>query len=238
MQQKEIVIAKYKESTLMPYGCPSPFNQNVFWWEDCHVKKSIYDKSGLAASKNKNPFIHNQKYFYLENIGREAHTYLYHIINNYDDLSDQIVFTQANPHHIPCQTYMDFIKTFIWRMNNSYFDKFTPLCEILEQPCKESIDDDRDLPVNTFYKDLFGIEKEYEKKSKGSYPYYKFVRGAIFAVTKNEILSRPKEFYEKALRMCLSENYSAPTSEVEYYRGACGPWVLERLWMYIFDKNF
>jgi hypothetical protein len=33
----------------------------------------------------------------LPNIGREAHTYVHHIITNYSDLSDINVFTQANP---------------------------------------------------------------------------------------------------------------------------------------------
>jgi Protein of unknown function (DUF3431) len=32
---------------------------------------------------------------FLENIGREAHTYLYHICNNYRLLSDVTVFVQA-----------------------------------------------------------------------------------------------------------------------------------------------
>ena len=240
MYDKEIVIAKYKENTELPYGCPSPSNPNAFWWENCRVKKTIYDKSGLDTTKRKNKiqFCYNEKYYFLENMGREAHTYLYHIINNYSNLSDQTIFTQANPHHNPCQNYMDFIETFIWRINNNNFVKFTPLCEMIEQSCKENIDNSRDLPVNTFYKDLFGVEKELEKKPKGFYAYYKFVRGAIFAVTKSEIIAKPKDFYEKALEMCLSEKYSVPESEVEYYRGPCGPWILERLWMYIFTTKF
>ena len=35
----------------------------------------------------------------LPNIGREAHTYLTHIVENYDNLDDVIIFTQGNPDH-------------------------------------------------------------------------------------------------------------------------------------------
>jgi hypothetical protein len=33
----------------------------------------------------------------LENVGREGHTYLHNIIENYDHLPEQIIFTQADP---------------------------------------------------------------------------------------------------------------------------------------------
>ena len=65
----EIVIARY--------------NEDLSWLNkiDKNIKITIYNK----GNNNINfPFIQ------LPNIGRESHTYLYHIINNYDNLADII----------------------------------------------------------------------------------------------------------------------------------------------------
>ena len=38
----------------------------------------------------------------LPNVGREGHTYIYHILSNYENLDDYTVFLQGNPfYHSP-----------------------------------------------------------------------------------------------------------------------------------------
>ena len=73
------------------------------------------DLSWLNKVKNKKITIYNkgesikEKYIKLDNIGRESHTYLYHIINNYDNLSDITIFSQGDPFfHSP--KFIDLIK--------------------------------------------------------------------------------------------------------------------------------
>ena len=69
----DIVIAKYKE--------------DVSWSNQFKTSRVIiYDKSG-----EDNGFVN------LPNFGRESHTYLTHIINNYDNLPDYTCFLQGNP---------------------------------------------------------------------------------------------------------------------------------------------
>ena len=63
----------------------------------------VYNKSGHEITL-KNDLI--QKY--LDNIGREGETYLNHIINNYDNLSEYTIFIQDDTdNHIP--DYNEFI---------------------------------------------------------------------------------------------------------------------------------
>ncbi len=72
----EIVVAKYKE--------------DIGWLElffkSCHV----YDKGGETF-----PAYDVWRWESVPNIGRESHTYLYHIINNYNCLCDVTLFTQG-----------------------------------------------------------------------------------------------------------------------------------------------
>ena len=69
-----LVIAKYKE--------------DVTWTNKIKEHKiTVYDKSD-------SPIINSIK---LPNIGRETHTFLHHIVENYNNLTDQIYFSQADP---------------------------------------------------------------------------------------------------------------------------------------------
>ena len=66
------------------------YNEDVTWLDDIKLKDvriKVYNK-GLALESNWIP---------LPNVGRESHTYISHIINNYDNLSPITVFLQASP---------------------------------------------------------------------------------------------------------------------------------------------
>ena len=67
------------------------YNENIEWVLPYNDIAVIYNK-GLEIKLPFNNIIN------LENIGREGHTYLYHIIENYNSLtSDKIIFTQGSP---------------------------------------------------------------------------------------------------------------------------------------------
>jgi hypothetical protein len=68
----------------------SRYNENIEW---------VYAYNDIAIVYNKGseldiPFVNIKK---LENIGREGHTYLYHVIQNYNNLSNKIFFLQGDP---------------------------------------------------------------------------------------------------------------------------------------------
>ena len=70
----EIVIAHY--------------NEDLSWLEDGIDSCSIYSKGG---EKNAPPYPHQA----IPNIGREGHTYLYHLVENYESLADVTLFLQG-----------------------------------------------------------------------------------------------------------------------------------------------
>lgn len=72
-----IVVARYEE--------------DVQWTEAYSDICTLYNK-GTSKPNAALPFV-----IRLENTGREGHTYLYHIISNYESLSANLVFTQADP---------------------------------------------------------------------------------------------------------------------------------------------
>lgn len=73
-----VVIARYNESL--------EWSSNI---SNTRTKCIIYNKG--SKLDHIGPIIH------LPNVGREEHTYLYHIINNYDNLSDYTMFLQGQP---------------------------------------------------------------------------------------------------------------------------------------------
>lgn len=152
-----IVISRYKEEIKWAEGL------------DCIV----YNK---FKGKNK-----------LENIGREAHTYLHHIITNYDNLTD-CVFTQANP--------FDHIPNFLNELKKPFNDFTTFGALEIDNYIKEdgiyrygaliATKDLRDITVKLL--DIFEI-----KTDKINTAYF-----GIFGVSKNRILRYSKEQYERA----------------------------------------
>lgn len=70
-KKMEIVIARY--------------NEDLTWIEPYLSNTTIYNK-GLDYIDNS---------IKIPNVGRESHTYLYHIINNYDNLADRTIFFQG-----------------------------------------------------------------------------------------------------------------------------------------------
>jgi hypothetical protein len=70
----ELVVARY--------------NEDLIWLSKVNNKKiTIYNKGNNINYNN----------IKLPNIGRESHTYLTHIIKNYDNLADITIFTQGDP---------------------------------------------------------------------------------------------------------------------------------------------
>jgi hypothetical protein len=83
----EIVIARYDENLNWILN-NTHYNQNA----------TIYNKGQnniLLNTDNNTDNNTTNKIIKLENVGRESHTYLYHIINNWDNLADRTVFFQG-----------------------------------------------------------------------------------------------------------------------------------------------
>jgi len=62
------------------------YNEDLGWTSAYKNILSIYSKSSEDSLPGR---------IHLPNVGREGHTFLYHIVNNYDNLADWTVFSQA-----------------------------------------------------------------------------------------------------------------------------------------------
>ena len=170
------------------------FDEDISWVKDSGVceymnKVYIYNKGNAPIDgfdTCTNVVVHN-----LPNVGREGHTYYTHIVNNYTQYQTPkdlyTIFLQADPFpHAP--NCIDNITRFIEQvmLHSHYRPLFVPMSKTLllaniRHP------DHPGLPLQNAFKLLF--HHDY----KGNVP---FVPGALFAVSQQAIVSRPKYYYE------------------------------------------
>lgn len=187
----EIVISRYKE--------------NLDWVSNIkNHKVTIYNKGDFDS-----------RYINLPNIGREAHTYLYHIIENYNNLDDYTCFLQGNP--------FDHLNINIYKLNIEIENNYKPL--YIEYKC--------DMNGNPHHPNLQIDKLIFEPLFIDKPDLIKFVVGAQFIVNKKYILNRKKEFYE-----ILLEKFNRTDIDDFFHKKNKMPWVMERVWGYIFDPSF
>jgi hypothetical protein len=215
----DMVIARYKEGLS---------------WLDGY-KKYTFNKI-IVYNKGKNDGIcklnaHICEQHTLPNEGRCDHTYLYHIINNYDKLADVTIFTKGSSSAHREKKKLLFTISKVFETKNSVFstaNMHTPVhlsaagfqldgyqSSFIEN--RNSNPDSNKMkpacmrPFDTWYKHHFpDINVNY------------VVYAGIFAVSRKHIHNRPIEFYKKLLKQL--EGHSNP--EVGHY--------IERSWIAIF----
>ena len=85
----DIVVAHYKENIDWTRELKHPSVGRIF----------VYTKGPVVPDMNDGRFLHS----YLPNVGRESHTYLWHCVHNFEDISanrrsDFTFFVQGSPH--------------------------------------------------------------------------------------------------------------------------------------------
>ena len=196
------------------------YNENIDWLKDDDKDILIYNKGKSLNLKNE---------IMLDNVGREAHTYLYHIINNYDNLKNIIVFSQANISDHTGLNDLHFFDKYIidkldFKFSSNYVHSNNEFCAPdFNIQIKNILVNNYNILENDvnkiIFKDWFikNIQDDFPKN--GLYIYW----NALFCVSKNLILTRPKEFYINLYNQLVKLN--AP---IEGH-------FLERSWFYIFN---
>ena len=194
----EFVISQYKEELdwLAPVA------------NHCH----IYHKGSQDI-----PHFEYRQWEKLPNIGREGHSYLHHIINNYDYLSDITVFLQGS---LSTETWFGRafknIGEYVSLAHENHFS-----CSSLEENYSnwgriKEVESETHRAKDTFgkyWQDIFG------------FPHPQTIDvcyAGCFSVTRGLIRQHPIEFYRKLLS---TVDFSSDPIEGHY---------LERLWMSIF----
>jgi hypothetical protein len=197
-------------------------SEDINWLDDPRIQNNcrifLYNKGGDFNG----PSVHH--YEVLENTGRESHTYLTHIIKNYNNLTDKTIFLQAHPFDHCNDNFYDFINAVINQNFNflplhGYFDDYKPYKrQTKEFPvCTVSEDEAHpNLQMSQAIKSVFGDTVILPKKLF-------YTCGAQFACSKETITTHSKSFYERVLGLHLN-NYDLP-------------FQLERMWWYIFQHE-
>ncbi|AUD04613.1 DUF3431 domain-containing protein [Spirosoma pollinicola] len=182
----------------MPELVVAHYTENLNWLRNLPkgLLKTIYTKGADPVAEFET--------IPLPNVGREAHTYLHHIISRYDSLAEWTVFCQGKSFD---HAY-DFKKTMYAFVDNPDAISQTGFCWLghlidtddnrghrLFQPWSKN-EDGRSLDLLGFHRDLFGTDGP---------ELYTFVLGAQFAVHRNVLQQKPISFYKHAL--AVSSNF-------------------------------
>ena len=204
----------------------SRYNEDIDWLTDLdkYRRVVVYNKGQAFEYPDSRVEIIN-----LPNVGKCDHTYLYHIIHNYENLAGVTIFLSGScflehkkhqtEHTIGCTLKTKTgvcvahdapgdIRTFQldgWKTSDPKNLKLNNEVELKLSP---------ERPFGVWYTINFGEE------FSSRVVYY-----GIFSATSEEIRSRPKAFYEKLCRYV--DDHSNP--EVGHY--------LERSWYSIFNKT-
>lgn len=176
----ELVVARYAEDLAWVRNIPP------------QIRVTVYDKNGEGPYPGA---------IRLPNMGREAHTYLHHIVKRYDTLAPLTVFCQGKPF----DHAFDFRKTLRelaqdpaqvadFRWLGHIIDTDDKYGRTLFVPWSKN-EDGHELDIAGFHRTLFGTEGPEE---------YVFQLGAQFAATPELIRQRPLAFYRHALEVSTS----------------------------------
>jgi hypothetical protein len=197
----------------------SRYTEDISWTRSIEANFFIYDKSGKS------------KYFSLPNVGRETHTYLFHILNNYPFFRDYLVFLQADPfpHLLPGTKPEDLLKSILFFIKNNAKFKglayYSIKCDFWGRP--HSLNSDQNFRKWSGLHNDIPVGKLYGKLFSGPIPlkYHTRAPAGLLLVHKSRILCRPFEFYKNAMNIVMNDPHDILNTGHAF----------ERLWYIIFN---
>ena len=200
------------------------YNENLEWLEEHKEFKLIV--------YNKGEKIENSEYFNtteLKNVGRESHTWLYHIVNNYTQLNDINIFLQGRIDDLNCMAYKDpnryIKKTYKYGFSASRYGLLGPL----HWDWNVRVDKDKRYRKKWLNNEITRSKVGFRGFAKSLFPnmplFVATSYGGCFAVKKETILQHDISFYRKLLDILGKHK-----NPIEGH-------YMERLWCYIFTQN-
>jgi hypothetical protein len=185
----DLIVARYKEDVAWIKAVPPG------------VRVLLYDKGGSGLGTP------------LPNVGREAHTYLYAILEHWNDLAPTIAFVQGDPFFHTADLLLRLERILIDPPN-----AYAPMSWEIE--C-----DPEGRPHHLEQKgELLRCREIWEDLTGAACPEkLLFTTGAQFAVPRYIIKARPKAVYVRAMQWTDKSRTFA--------------WEMERLWPYLFGRD-
>ena len=200
----------------------SRYNEDISWvYSYKNFKIVIYNKGEKLTD--------NVNIINLKNVGRESHTWLYHIVENYDNLDDINIFLQGRIDDLGCKVFQDLNK-YIYAINkNGFAASRYGLLGPMHWKWNVGIDKDKRYKQEWINNEISRSEIGFRAFAKSLFPEIPYFvatsYGGCFAIKKNLILKYKKSFYLKLLNI-LSQH----KNPIEGH-------YMERLWCYLFTKN-
>ena len=202
----EIVISRYNEN--LDWLKDDPFNKYPVHLYNKGVNNNFYHSPNIKDITK------------LKNVGREAHTYLYHIIKNYYNLSNITIFLPGSNDMFQKYNKSKFLINEIERHNNTVFvGAYYP--DVKENLYNFEIDNYHSTNLNNY---KLNAEKDLEMskiRPFGKWFDYNFPNiksnfislYGIIGISKEDIIKHPLSYYENLIKEL--ENHSNP--EVGHY---------------------
>ena len=183
------------------------YTENLNWLRNlpAGIQKTVYTKSPDPIAEHTT--------IPLPNVGREAHTYLHHIVSRYDSLAEWTIFCQGKPFDHAYdfkKTLREFVAEPLsldctgFKSDAIQRQRFCWLGHLIDtddnqghrlfKPWSKN-EDGRGLDMIGFHHALFDTDGPL---------LYTFVLGAQFAVQRNVLRQKPVPFYERALDVSVS----------------------------------
>jgi hypothetical protein len=201
----DLIIARYKE--------------DLSWIKSDYDNIFIYNKGETNFNLDKKHETIN-----LNNIGRESHTYLYHIIQNYENLNNVNIFCQGgiNDHGMSEKSlfkfYMD-AQIYGYSLNKNFYPEWI---EPFGGYKDFRIDEHGGRKVSKSKYSLSEWKSEFNIcKDNSPFQWY---QKAVFAISKDYIHTRTLDFYKNLLE---DEELNQLDPEIGHY--------YERSWVKIFN---
>ena len=215
-KKQEIVISRYNET--LEWINNEPFNKHPVVIYNKGVNNKYVNNYNVVKTVN------------LPNVGRESHTYLYHIINNYNNLADVTIFLPGSADLINKYNRAKKMVEMVERTNNTVLScAYDPM--IVKNQYNFTIDEYFSSHSNNKQINQNGVIQKSSIRPYGKWYEKTFVNGeknifvsycGIISISKKNILQKPKSYYEKL----LYELDTHHNPEVGHY--------LERSWYPIF----
>ena len=202
----------------------SRYDEDIKWLKKHNdFKITIYNKGERLVDDPSFEIIN------LENKGRESHTWLYHIINNYYKLNEINIFLQGEINDLNCMAYKnpnDYLKKIHkYGFEVSRYGLLGPFHWDWNVNIDKDIRYKKQWENNEISRSNIGF-RNFSKKLFPDIPLLVATSySGCFAVKKDMILLQSIGFYEELLDI-LSKN----KNPIEGH-------YMERLWCYIFTKN-
>lgn len=171
------------------------YNYDISWIPEHTDNYIVYDKGGTEEQ--------TEKVVSLDNVGHNIHTYFHHIIENYDNLSDTIVFVKGDvfPRHCSEEKFRDLSKKQSFASLESY--------EHVDTSPSSAMRLDQDggyMEINNSWYVPNHVSRHFKNYNQflqtifinpETPQYVRFAPGANYVVPKENILKYEKRFYEK-----------------------------------------